>query len=118
MQDPAHDRAVIRLLAQRAAEAGGRVYYVGGCVRDALMGRESKDYDVEVHGLSPAALEAILDTLGERIAIGESFGVYALRWTSPCRAGSICAGADTGTSTCSSIPISACARRRGGATSR
>ena len=79
MQDPAHDRAVIRLLAQRATDAGGRVYYVGGCVRDALMGRESKDYDVEVHGLSPAALEAILDTLGERIAIGESFGVYALR---------------------------------------
>ena len=79
MQNLEHDRAVIRQLAARAADAGGRAYYVGGCVRDALMGRESKDYDVEVHGLSPAALEAILDTLGERIAIGESFGIYTLR---------------------------------------
>ena len=73
------DRAIVTQLAQRTAEAGGRVYYVGGCVRDALMGRESKDYDVEVHGLSPASLEAILDTLGERIAIGESFGIYTLK---------------------------------------
>ena len=79
MQNLEHDRAVIRQLAARAADAGGRAYYVGGCVRDALMGRESKDYDVEVHGLSPAALEAILDTLGERIAIGESFGIYTLK---------------------------------------
>lgn len=74
-----HDTELVRQLALRAAEAGGRVYYVGGCVRDALMGRESKDLDVEVHGLTPAALEAILDTLGERIAIGESFGIYAIR---------------------------------------
>ena len=79
MHNPEHDRAVIQNLAQRVADAGGRAYCVGGCVRDALMGRESKDYDVEVHGLSPAALEAILDTLGERIAIGESFGIYTLR---------------------------------------
>lgn len=79
MPDIEHDRAIVRELAQRAAASGGRVYYVGGCVRDALMGRVSKDLDVEVHGLSPAALEAILDTLGERIAIGESFGIYALK---------------------------------------
>ena len=79
MHDPKQDKATIRLLAERVSEAGGRVYYVGGCVRDALMGRGSKDLDVEVHGVSPAALEAILDTLGERVAIGESFGIYALK---------------------------------------
>lgn len=79
MHDPKQDKATILLLAERVSEAGGRVYYVGGCVRDALMGRESKDLDVEVHGVSPAALEAILDTLGERVAIGESFGIYALK---------------------------------------
>ena len=79
MHDTEHDRQIVRQLAQRAAEAGGRAYYVGGCVRDALMGRESKDFDVEVHGLTPSALEAILDTLGDRMAIGESFGIYALK---------------------------------------
>lgn len=79
MHDIERDKAVIKDLAKRVSDAGGRVYYVGGCVRDTLMGRESKDLDVEVHGLSPAALEAILDTIGERIMIGESFGVYALK---------------------------------------
>ena len=79
MHDLNHDHEIITLLAQRVSEAGGRVYYVGGCVRDQLMGRESKDLDVEVHGVSPHALEAILDTLGERTAIGESFGIYALK---------------------------------------
>ena len=79
MHSVKHDTEIARALAQRVSEAGGRVYYVGGCVRDALMGRVCKDLDVEVHGLSPAALEEILDTLGERIAIGESFGIYALK---------------------------------------
>ena len=79
LHDLNHDHEIITLLAQRVSDAGGRVYYVGGCVRDQLMGRESKDLDVEVHGVSPHALEAILDTLGERTAIGESFGIYALK---------------------------------------
>ena len=79
MRDLTHDRKIAYALAQRVADAGGRVYYVGGCVRDALTGRESKDLDVEVHGLSPVVLESILDSLGERIAIGESFGIYALK---------------------------------------
>lgn len=69
----------IERLALMAAENGGRVYYVGGCVRDALAGRECKDIDVEVHGLTPEALEGMLDSLGERMEIGRSFGVYGLR---------------------------------------
>ncbi len=66
-------------LARLAAAEGGTVYYVGGFVRDRLRGVENKDVDVEVHGLPPARLEAILDTLGERISIGESFGIYNLK---------------------------------------
>ena len=42
-------------IAQRVAEAGGRAMYVGGMVRDALMGVECKDIDIEVYGLSPRA---------------------------------------------------------------
>lgn len=70
---------MVQRLAQTVAREGGRVYYVGGFVRDRLLGRENKDIDVEVHGVTPAQLEAILDTLGHRMQIGESFGVYALK---------------------------------------
>lgn len=66
-------------IAQAAAAQGGRVYYVGGLVRDRLMGREGKDVDIEVHGIPPKALEAILDSLGQRTEMGASFGVYGLR---------------------------------------
>ena len=55
-------------IAQRAAELGGTVYYVGGFVRDRLRGAETKDVDIEVHGLYPAQLEAILDELGEIVS--------------------------------------------------
>ena len=79
MHDLEHDKEIVARLARRVSDAGGRVYYVGGCVRDALMGSVSKDLDVEVHGLTPAALEEILDTLGERVSIGESFGIYAIK---------------------------------------
>ena len=66
-------------LATAVAEAGGRAYFVGGFVRDYVMGQPCKDVDVEIHGLTPAQLEAILDTLGERTVMGVSFGVYGLR---------------------------------------
>lgn len=68
-----------RRLARAVADRGGRVYYVGGLVRDRLLGRENKDVDVEVHGVTPQTLAEILDTLGERTEMGASFGVYGLR---------------------------------------
>ena len=66
-------------IARLAEKQGGTAYYVGGFVRDRLRGAESKDVDVEIHGLTPGQLEKLLDTLGERISVGESFGVYMLR---------------------------------------
>ncbi len=70
-------------MAKRLAEAvrarGGTVYYVGGYVRDKLLRIENKDIDVEVHGVSASVLAEILDTLGERLSIGESFGIFSLR---------------------------------------
>jgi len=74
------DRAKIaHILAEKVAREGGRVYYVGGCVRDKLLGRESKDIDLEVHGVTEETLCAVLDTLGELQTIGASFGIYALK---------------------------------------
>lgn len=68
-----------RTLAELVAAQGGRVYYVGGFVRDRLLGIENKDVDVEVHGIAPEALEAILDQVGTRLEMGSSFGVYGLK---------------------------------------
>lgn len=66
-------------IAYCAAQAGGRVYYVGGLVRDKLLGKENKDVDIEVHGIPAQTLEAILDSLGERTEMGSSFGIYGLK---------------------------------------
>ena len=71
--------AMARRIAEAVAGAGGRTYYVGGCVRDWLMGLENKDIDIEVHGVTVPALEAILDGLGQRTAMGASFGIMGLR---------------------------------------
>lgn len=73
------DLQTARRIAQEAEGLGGRAYFVGGIVRDRLCGRESKDADIEIHGLTPAALETLLDGIGKRISIGESFGIYALK---------------------------------------
>lgn len=79
IQEDVRDRMLARQIAQAVADRGGRVYYVGGCVRDRLLGLENKDIDIEIHGITAAELEQLLDTFGARMAIGESFGIYALK---------------------------------------
>ena len=58
------DYELARGIAREVADAGGRVYYVGGFVRDRLLGRENKDVDIEVHGVETEALEQILAQFG------------------------------------------------------
>jgi len=73
------DRKMAFAVAQLVRSQGGHTYYVGGFVRDALLGQANKDVDIEVHGITPGCLEEILDTLGQRISIGESFGIFHLK---------------------------------------
>lgn len=68
-----------RRLAFLVKEAGGSAYFVGGCVRDRLLGNDNTDVDIEIHGISPDSLERILDGLGERTEYGKSFGIYGLK---------------------------------------
>jgi tRNA nucleotidyltransferase (CCA-adding enzyme) len=68
----------ILALARAVREEGGRALLVGGCVRDALLGREPKDWDVEVYGVEPAPLRALLGRFGRVDAVGEAFTVYKL----------------------------------------
>jgi tRNA nucleotidyltransferase (CCA-adding enzyme) len=55
--------------------AGGRPLLVGGSVRDAAMGSEVKDFDVEVYGLGVDPLVEALRAAGKVNAVGRSFGV-------------------------------------------
>ena len=73
------DVALAREIATRVASAGGRAMLVGGAVRDGLMGVDCKDIDLEVYGLDPATLRALLNGVGQVIEKGASFGVFGLR---------------------------------------
>ena len=76
------DKKLAVLLAEAVKEKSGTAYYVGGCVRDKILGIENKDIDIEVHGIEAEELENILDSLGERMQFGKSFGVYNLKGSS------------------------------------
>jgi tRNA nucleotidyltransferase (CCA-adding enzyme) len=63
-------------LARAVAAAGGRALIVGGWVRDELLGRSSKDLDLEVYGVPADRLRQILERFGRVDTVGESFTVY------------------------------------------
>ena len=65
----------VRAIARKLKDAGGRAVLAGGCVRDKLLGREPHDFDLEVHGLSAAAIVRALAGAYELDTVGMSFGV-------------------------------------------
>ena len=72
-------RRACEFLAREAQAAGGRAYCVGGCVRDALLGVEPKDVDVEIYGLEADKIEKILSKKFRFEIVGKSFGVWILK---------------------------------------
>jgi tRNA nucleotidyltransferase (CCA-adding enzyme) len=66
-------------VARAVAAAGGRAVLVGGYVRDRLLGIESKDYDVEIFGLTPQAVTDLLGGFGELVEVGRAFGVLRVK---------------------------------------
>lgn len=66
-------------IAKKVEEAGGTAYFVGGYVRDFILGIPNKDIDIEIHGIEPDALKNILNELGEVQTIGNAFGIYNLK---------------------------------------
>ena len=71
------NKAVIEV-AELVKSSGGRALLVGGCVRDRLLGGEPKDFDIEVYGLSPEALQQTLSRKFDLDLVGVSFGVIKL----------------------------------------
>jgi len=52
-----------------------RVYLVGGCVRDALLGREIYDYDIEVYDIKPAKFDELMAGI-KASGVGKSYFIY------------------------------------------
>ena len=77
-------------ISQVVKSAGGRAYLVGGCVRDAYLGLDPKDLDIEVYGITSKTLVEILSPHFSIDVVGEAFGVLKLRGlpidiSLPCR---------------------------------
>ena len=64
---------------QEVENLGGKIYGVGGAVRDELLGKESKDLDVLITGVPFEQLEQILGNYGRVDAVGKSFGVLKFK---------------------------------------
>ncbi len=58
-------------IVQALRRRGFQAYLVGGCVRDLLLGREPKDYDVA----TDATPEQVMGIFPETYAVGAQFGV-------------------------------------------
>ncbi|MEX2545139.1 MAG: CCA tRNA nucleotidyltransferase [Phycisphaeraceae bacterium] len=67
---PAQRDAAVRIVA-RLRDAGHTAYLAGGCVRDALLDIEPKDYDIA----TDARPERVRELLPRSRAVGEAFGV-------------------------------------------
>ncbi|MEX2272003.1 MAG: hypothetical protein WD690_11050 [Vicinamibacterales bacterium] len=65
-------------IARAVRDAGGRALIVGGWARDRLLGRESKDIDIEVFGIPADALKTLLESFGRVDTVGESFTVFKI----------------------------------------
>jgi tRNA nucleotidyltransferase (CCA-adding enzyme) len=70
----------IKKIMEAIEAAGGKSYFVGGFVRDKILGRESKDIDIEVYNLEEKKLGEILNSFSKTSICGKSFGVFKLSY--------------------------------------
>lgn len=76
---PKNEQVALDAFFLKVKQLGGRALFVGGCVRDALRGKISKDFDIEVYGISAEKIEVLLKNLKIRYnTAGRSFGVFKI----------------------------------------
>jgi len=61
-------------IARRLREKGFEAYFVGGCVRDLVMGREPADYDIATN----ATPQTVTELFPESLTVGAQFGVVVV----------------------------------------
>jgi poly(A) polymerase len=66
-------------IVQNLRQRGYQAFLVGGCVRDLLLGREPKDYDVATN----ATPEQVMTIFPETYAVGAQFGVVLVPMAEP-----------------------------------
>jgi tRNA nucleotidyltransferase (CCA-adding enzyme) len=71
-------RAALDALGDAVAAAGGRALLLGGCVRDAALGRSLRDLDVEVFGVPPGHLRSLVQARFRADVVGRHFPVLRL----------------------------------------
>jgi len=67
-------RSTATQIVRRLHKAGFEAFWVGGCVRDFLLGREPGDYDIVTSAL-PDQIEGLFE---HTIAVGRKFGVIVV----------------------------------------
>jgi poly(A) polymerase len=65
------DRVEARRIVRRLRAAGHEAWFVGGCVRDELLGREPKEYDVA----TSADPDTVQSLFPRTLEVGKAFGV-------------------------------------------
>lgn len=78
LEDPVL-RGVFRRIEHTIRRGGGRAWLVGGCVRDLALGRQPRDLDIEVVGLSPGQVHALLAEYFAVQFVGKTFEVFKLQ---------------------------------------
>lgn len=78
LEDP-NLREVLRRIAHTIRRGGGRAWLVGGCVRDLVLGRQPQDLDIEVVGLQPGQIHALLAEHFSVQFVGKAFQVFKLQ---------------------------------------
>jgi tRNA nucleotidyltransferase/poly(A) polymerase len=66
------------LISSKIKESSGKLYRVGGCVRDEFIGVTPKDIDYLVTGIDLHKIKEILSDFGIPIEIGTSFGIVSI----------------------------------------
>jgi tRNA nucleotidyltransferase (CCA-adding enzyme) len=69
----------LRRIEQAVRRCGGRTWLVGGCIRDLILGRQPRDLDIEVVGIPPGQLHALLEEHFSIQFVGKSFEVFKLQ---------------------------------------
>jgi len=78
IEDPAL-AGPLRQIEQLIRRAGGRTWLVGGCIRDLMLGRQPRDLDLEISGLPPGQLHALLTEHFSVQFVGKAFSLFKLQ---------------------------------------
>ena len=79
LNEEALDKALSPDVRGAIIDKGGKIYQIGGVVRDEMLGKISKDLDLLVVGIELKELGKIIERFGKVNLVGKSFGVLKFK---------------------------------------